>query len=124
VTPPDDHALRPPPLKLDPPPRGLVVELDGRARRIADPHARPIDGIAAVTPVPLAPSLLVGLTQLDGEVLPVLRPGADALTSVLTHTNLGRVILLCGRVLPEQTPGVEPFDVEALVEGLRHEVRG
>jgi hypothetical protein len=106
------------------PQRGLVVELDGRPRRIADPRARPIDRLAAVTPVPLAPTLLVGLAQLDGEVLPVLRPCEDTLTRILVHTVLGRVILECGRVLPDHTAGIEPLDVDALVDGLRHKVRG
>jgi hypothetical protein len=105
---------------------GLVVELHGRPRRIADARARPLPAVPAVTPVPLAPAALVGLAQLDGAVLPVLHGGADrdAGTAVLCSTLLGRVILLCGRVLPEGTPGAEPLDVDALVEGVRHAVRG
>ena len=107
---------------------GLLVEIDGRARRLLDPHARPLGSVPAVTPIPLSPRALAGLAQLDGEVLPVLWPGDGmrvAAFAILTETSLGRVLLLCGRVLPEDAGAeAEPLSLEPLLELVRQAVRG
>jgi hypothetical protein len=106
---------------------GLVIEIDGRPRRLLDPQARPLETIPVVTPVPLAPRALVGLAQVDGEVLPVLWPGGGlraAAFAILTETSLGRVLLLCGRILPDEMREVaEALSLESVVEGIRHAVR-
>ena len=107
--------------------QGLVVEVNGRPRRLLDPQARPLDAVPSVTPVPLAPRMLAGLAQVDGEVLPVLWPGEGlraAAFAVLTETSLGRVLLLCGRILPEELgDSAEPLSLDPLVEAIRHAVR-
>ncbi len=106
---------------------GLVVEIDGRPRRLLDPQARPLESIPAVTPVPLAPRALAGLAQVDGEVLPVLWPGEGvrvAAFAILTETSLGRVLLLCGRIFPDEVREVaEALPLEPIVERVRHAVR-
>jgi hypothetical protein len=106
---------------------GLVVEVNGRPRRLVDPHARPLDVMPVVTPVPLSHRALAGLAQVDGEVLPVIWPGEGvraAAFAVLTETTLGRVLVLCGRVLPDELREVaEPLSVDPIVEEIRHTVR-
>ena len=106
---------------------GLVVEVNGRPRRLLDPQARPLESVPAVTPVPLAPRALAGLAQVDGEVLPVLWPGEGirvAAFAILSETSIGRVLLLCGRVLPDEVRDVaEPLSLEPIVESIRHAVR-
>jgi hypothetical protein len=105
---------------------GLLVEMDGRARRLLDPQARPLEMLPPITPVPLAPRVLMGLAQLDGEVLPVLSPSEPARSAVaiLTETSLGRVLLLCTRVLAADTaPDAEPLALEPLLESIRQAVR-
>jgi hypothetical protein len=106
---------------------GLIVEIDGRPRLLDDPRARPLSTIPVVTPVPLAPRALAGLAQVDGEVLPVIWPDEGvrvAAFAILTETALGRVLLLCGRVLPDEVrDGAEPLPLDALVEAIRHAVR-
>lgn len=104
---------------------GLLVEIDGAPRRIADVSARPLIPAPAVTPVPLAPPALVGLAQVDGEVMPVLRPGnvRHHDCAILAETSLGRVLLLCERVLPDEVEDAQPLWVEPMVDKLRHTVR-
>ena len=106
---------------------GLVVEIDGKPRRLLDPHARPLESIPVVTPVPLAPPALAGLAQVDGEVLPVLWPDVGlklAGFAILTETSLGRVLLLCGRVLPDELGvGAAPLELEPIVEQIRQAAR-
>lgn len=106
-------------------PTTLTVEVDGSPRRLLDPNARPLDAIPVVTPVPLAPDSLAGLAQVDGEVLPVLWAGTQRSLgiAVLVGSALGRAVLLCGRVVG-MSSDAPPLDVHALLEALRHEVRG
>jgi chemotaxis signal transduction protein len=105
----------------------LIVEIDGHAFGIVDPQARPLETVPAVTPVPLAPRALAGLAQVEGEVLPVLWPGEGirvAAFAVLTETTLGRVILLCSKILPDAAAAratVLPLDT--LVESIRQAAR-
>lgn len=108
----------------DPRTGGLVVEVDGQPRRIVDPRARLLEPLPPVTPVPLAPAALAGLTQLEGEVLPALWVGRTriAITGVCVTTAHGRAVLLCGRQLPGATG--ESLDVAQLLETLRQEIRG
>lgn len=105
---------------------GLLVEIDGVPRRIADVSARFLTPTPVVTPVPFAPPALVGLAQVEGEVVPVLRPGSlerdDC--AILAETSLGRVLLLCERLLADTVEDAQPLWVEPLVDGLRHAVRG
>jgi chemotaxis signal transduction protein len=105
----------------------LLVEIDGHAFGIVDPKARPLETVPTVTPVPLAPRALAGLAQVDGEVLPVLWPGDGirvAAAAILTETQHGRVILLCGRILADEAASratVLPLDT--LVESIRQAIR-
>lgn len=106
-------------------PNTLTVDIDGHPRRLLDPNARPLDSVPVVTPVPLGPEALAGLAQVDGEVLPVLWAGEqrNAAVAVLVGTAIGRALVLCNRVLGS-TPEAPPLDVHALLETLRHAVRG
>lgn len=103
---------------------GLVVDVDGSPRRIVDPRARLLDPPPPVTPVPLAPDRLAGLTQLEGEVLPAVWAGRarTAVAAVCVTTPVGRAVVLCGR--PIHDASGEPLDVARLLDGLRQEVRG
>ncbi|MEO6951486.1 MAG: hypothetical protein ABI321_06725 [Polyangia bacterium] len=106
-------------------PNTLTVEIDGRPRRLLDASARPLEAVPVITPVPLGPDSLAGLAQVDGEVLPVLWAGTqrNAIVAVLVGSSLGRALLLCGRVVGTSSDAT-PLDVHALLETLRHEVRG
>ena len=103
----------------------LTVDIDGHPRRLLDPNARPLDAVPVITPVPLGPDVLAGLAQVDGEVLPVLWAGEqrNAGAAVLVSTAIGRALVLCNRVVGS-TPDATALDVHALLETLRHAVRG
>ena len=115
-----------------------VVLVTSGARRLAVPTARvrEVAQAGAVTPVQTAPGTVVGLTQVRGQILPVLdldrvrdddppraaRPGDPLLVVELGPV---RAALLCDRVL-----GVEPepgdaalLDVGALFDELRQRVQ-
>jgi len=73
------HAASPPgglPAPAPPPaPRLALFRLGGRLCGVAAAFCRQFVHLEAVTPVPLAPSHLLGVTQLRGRILPVLDAG-------------------------------------------------
>jgi purine-binding chemotaxis protein CheW len=99
-------------------------------RRVAVPTARvrEVAAVVVVTPVPQAPSLVVGLTQLRGQILPVLDLGrgggrAPRPNDPLVVVELGpvRAALLVDHVLGVEPdpPAAELLDVGALFDELR-----
>lgn len=110
----------------------VVVVLIG-ARKLALPRARvrEIVAVSTVTPVPTAPSPVVGLTQLRGQVVPILDLAGGALRAarpndLLVVIELGptRAALLVDRVLSAaEAADPEPLDVGALFDELRSTVQ-
>jgi hypothetical protein len=56
------------------PPRLALFRMDGRLCGITAAFCKQFVQLEAVTPVPLAPAHLLGVTQLRGRILPVLDP--------------------------------------------------
>jgi chemotaxis signal transduction protein len=112
---------------------GVVVDVGARRLAIAVEHVRAISAAGWVTPVPMAPLPVVGVTQLHGQILPVLdveepprvvQPHDPLL--VLEH-GAARAALVFNRLCPpEDTDGanVEPLDVVALFERVRARAGG
>ena len=50
----------------------LIVDVGERRLAVAVAHVRAISAAGFVTPVPTAPSPVVGVTQLRGQILPVI----------------------------------------------------
>jgi chemotaxis signal transduction protein len=104
-------------------------------RRVAVPTARVREVAQAqqVTPVPTAPPPVVGLTQLRGQILPVLdlgepghEPRVPKPTDPLVVVEVGalRAALLCDHVLGVAAdPPEERLDVSALFEALKARVQ-
>lgn len=110
---------------IDHNPTGPVVEVDGRARCIDDPRAKPLETVPHITPVPMAPFCLAGLAQVDGEVLPVVWASDShhvAGIAIVTETRYGRIVLLCTRILSTPLTEPEPLAVDRLIEAVRHGV--
>jgi len=113
----------------------VVVVAGGKRWALPTARVREVAQLSALTPVPTAPPPVVGLTQLRGQIVPVLdlapdgggedarapRPG-DAL--VVVELGPVRAALWVERVLGvESDPaGVEPLDVGALFDDLRKRV--
>ena len=64
--------LQPPPASGQPAPRLALFRLGGRLCGITAAFCKQFVQLEAVTPVPLAPAHLLGVTQLRGRILPVL----------------------------------------------------
>ena len=116
----------------------VVVEVGGRKLGIPAARVREVAAISTVTPVPTAPSPVVGLTQLRGHILPVLdlarvndqslpfaeeakvpRPNDPLLVVELGPARAG---LLVDRVLGVQSADCEVIDVGALFDQVRGRV--
>jgi chemotaxis signal transduction protein len=67
----------------------VVVEAGGRKLAIAAARVREVAAVSTVTPVPTAPAPVLGLTQLRGQVVPVLDlamlPSLTKLTNQLVN---------------------------------------
>jgi purine-binding chemotaxis protein CheW len=109
-----------------------VVIVEVGARRLAVPTARvrEVAAVSTVTPVPTAPPPVVGLTQLRGQIVPVLdvagpEPRQPRPNDPLLVVELGpaRAALLVDRVLGVSDETAEPFDVGALFDQLRAAVQ-
>jgi purine-binding chemotaxis protein CheW len=116
----------------------VVVVAGGKRWALPTARVREVAALQAITPVPTAPAPVVGLTQLRGQIVPVLdlappegearddarapRPG-DAL--VLVELGPVRAALWVERVLGvESDPaGAAPLDVGALFDDVRKKVR-
>jgi chemotaxis signal transduction protein len=116
----------------------VVVEVAGRKLGVPAARVREVAAISTVTPVPTAPSPVVGLTQLRGHILPVLDL-AKVSKQLLTFTDEGKVPrpndpllvvelgparagLLVDRVLGVQSAECEVIDIGALFDQLRAQV--
>ncbi len=114
----------------------VVIEVGGRRRSLLTARVREVAALGTLTPVPTAPPLVVGLTQLRGQILPVLDPAGPAATSgpepgteraprpgdPLLVVELGpvRAALWVERVLGvERESDAPPLDVGALFDELR-----
>jgi len=68
-------AAAPGPARLPAAPRLALFRLGGRLCGVAAAFCKQFVQLDAVTPVPLAPAYLLGVTQLRGHILPVLDAG-------------------------------------------------
>jgi chemotaxis signal transduction protein len=115
----------------------VVVVAGGRRWALPTARVREVAQLSALTPVPTAPRPVVGLTQLRGQILPVLdlvpggagegddarapRPG-DAL--VVVELGPVRAALWVERVVGvESDAQAEVVDVGALFDGVRKRVQ-
>ena len=100
----------------------VVVDVGGRKLAVPTAHAREVAAAGWVTPVPLALPPIAGITQLRGQILPVLDvvepPRAVQPEDPLLVIEHGatRAALVFVRVCPpdESFPEAEPLDVAAL----------
>ena len=108
-------------------PERVVVEVGGRRFGVPAARVREVAALSTVTPVPTAPPQVVGLTQLRGQIVPVLqlvesqapRPNDPAL---VVELGPARAALLIDRVLGISSEEVEAIDVGALFDQLRARV--
>ena len=109
----------------------LLVEVGDKRLALPTARVREVAAAAAVTPVPTAPAPVAGLTQLRGQIVPVLDlgtgpPRAPRPSDPIVIVELGpaRAALLCDRVIGLGALGdAELVDVGELFDGLRKQVR-
>jgi len=124
----------------------LVVELDGERRSLPAEVVREVLRLADLTPVPSAPPAVCGLSQLRGQIVPVVDPtcladarwpstrrrrGPARLGDPLVLVEAGgvRAALLVDRVLDERAEGVateaaRALDPAELFASLRASIAG
>jgi chemotaxis signal transduction protein len=106
----------------------VVVEAGGRRLVIALAHVRELAVAGWVTPVPTAAAPVVGVTQLRGQILPVLdvsqpprvlQPEDPLL--VLEHGPVRAALAITRLCAPDEATGdaVERLDVGALFDSVR-----
>ena len=104
----------------------VVVVVEAGARRLAVPaaHVRELRAAGWVTPVPLGPPPVVGVTALRGQVLPVLdvveppRPVQPDTPLLVLEYGPAWAALVIDRLLPAETEA-ERFDLGALFDAVR-----
>jgi chemotaxis signal transduction protein len=100
----------------------VVIDVGGRKLAVSTANAREVTAAGWVTPVPLARAPVAGVTQLRGQILPVLDvvdpPRAVQPEDPLLVIEYGqtRAALVFARLCsPDDThPDAEPLDVAAL----------
>ena len=100
----------------------LVVDVGGRKLAVPTEHAREVAAAGWVTPVPLSHAPIAGVTQLRGQIIPVLDvvdpPRAVQPEDPLLVLELGetKAALVFARLCPpdETHADAEPLDVRAL----------
>jgi purine-binding chemotaxis protein CheW len=107
----------------------LTVEVGERRLALRSSDVREVVELSSITPVPLGPAMLTGLTQVRGQVVPVIdladpprtpRP-SDCL--VLVEAGSARAALRVDRVVGlEPAESTPPLDVGAVFETLRSAV--
>ena len=106
------------------------MEIGERRVALRSIDVREVVELSTVTPVPLAPPMLTGLTQVRGQILPVIdlvdpartpRPQAPLLVIELGPQ---RAALMCDHVFGVAAePGdAHPLDVGALFDDVRRKV--
>jgi hypothetical protein len=110
------------------PPRMVVIDVGGRRLAVSTAHAREVAAAGWVTPVPTAGPFVAGVTQLRGQILPVLDvvdpPRAVQPEDPLLVIECGsaRAALVFTRLCPpDETPAaeLERLDVPALFDRVR-----
>ncbi len=105
----------------------VVIDVGGRKLAVSTAHAREVAAAGWVTPVPLALAPIAGVTQLRGQILPVLDvvepPRAVQPEDPLLVIEYGttRAALVFARLCPpdQAHDDAEPLDVAALFERAR-----
>ena len=107
----------------------LVVEIGERRVALRAAEVREVIAIASVTPVPLAPPMLTGLTQVRGQIIPVLdlmdppRTPKSSDSLVLVEVGAARAALLVDRVLGvSAAAGEEVLDLLGIFATLKERV--
>jgi purine-binding chemotaxis protein CheW len=104
------------------------VRVAGRPYAVPAARVREVAQLTALTPVPLAPPRVLGLTQLRGQILPVLDPIADGPRAPkpddpLVVVELGpvRAALAVDAVegVAAAPADAQPIDIGALFDELR-----
>jgi chemotaxis signal transduction protein len=102
----------------------VVVETAGRKLAVATAHAREVAAAGWVTPVPTAKPPVAGVTQLRGQILPVLDvadpPRAVHAEDPLLVLEYGpaKAALVFDKLCPPGTEA-ERLDVGALFDSVR-----
>jgi chemotaxis signal transduction protein len=109
----------------------VLVQIGERRLAVPSQRVREVSAAGPVTPVPTAPAPVAGLTQIRGQIIPVLdiaeepprtpRPQAPLLVVELGQQ---RAALLCDHVFGVAAePGdAHPLDVAALFDDVRGKV--
>jgi chemotaxis signal transduction protein len=103
----------------------LVVDVGGRKLAVSTLYAREVAAAGWVTPVPLARAPIAGVTQLRGQILPVLDvvepPRAVQPEDPLLILEYGetRAALVFAKLCPFEESDVDRLDVPALFESTR-----
>ena len=111
----------------------VVVAAAGRRWKLPAVRVREVAALFSLTPIPMAPPAILGLTQLRGQILPVVDPTLGASDQAgarqprpgdaLLVVELGpmRAALLIDKVLGvgKDDPGALPLDVGKLFDQLR-----
>jgi purine-binding chemotaxis protein CheW len=110
----------------------VVVEAGGRRLAVPAARVREVTAVSSVTPLPTAPPPVIGLTQLRGQIVPVIDLGApdenrtprpqDPL--VVVELGPARAALWVERVLGVQPASdtVSYVDIGVLFDQLRAKV--
>jgi purine-binding chemotaxis protein CheW len=106
----------------------VVVEVGGRRIAVPTASVREVTTLATLTPVPGAPPAVAGLTQVRGQILPVLDVDGDGAraapaqdTIVIVERGPVRAALRVDRVTgvePSADPVAE-LDLDELLRGVR-----
>jgi chemotaxis signal transduction protein len=102
----------------------VVVDVGQRRLAVASSQAREVAHASWVTPVPTAPPPVAGVTQLRGQILPVLdlgqspRPVQPEETLLIVEYGPTRAALRVVELLPVDTPA-ERLDLGALFDSIR-----
>ena len=115
--------------------RVLGCEVGGRRYAVDVCHVRGVVPLGPLTPVPIAPPEIRGVTQLQGQILPVVdlgvalevRPPPPVLSSRLIDIEFAgmRLLLDAGEpleVLDVTAGGAEVVDIQRLLDDCRHHV--
>jgi chemotaxis signal transduction protein len=102
----------------------VVVDVGERRVAVAAAHAREVTSAGWVTPVPTAPPIVAGVTQLRGQIVPVLVLGTlphavqPDETLLIVEYGPARAALRIVELLPSETES-ERLDLGALFDSIR-----